>query len=294
LSVWFVIPSKRPRAEANACLEAWKDQGYNTAILREVIDGRPANADVCLPTIEYLGWARSVNLLIASTLAYEKNVEWFVTGGDDYYPDPTKTADEIAAECGEYFMRTPLHDNPENLKTYNPKIVPPTFGVMQPTGDRWGEGTCQTCKGYGLIDRGNAMAADAVTCPSCKGTRISATIDRIAGSPWMGREFCRRMYHGSGPMYNGYYHNFADEELQNVALKLGVFWQRRDLIQEHRHWATARPRSEGHTGISGDVRNMPEWARKINDPKLSDWDKSKALFAARKAAGFPGHEPLEL
>ena len=48
-----------------------------------------------------------------------------------------------------------------------------TFGVMQPTGDRWGER--------------NGIA----------------TIDRIAGSPWMGREFCRRMYHGSGPMYNG-------------------------------------------------------------------------------------------
>ena len=131
-----------------------------------------------------------------------------------------------------------------------------TFGVMQPTGDRWGD----------------------------HGEGNGAVIDRIAGSPWMGREFCRRMYHGSGPLYNGYYHNFADEELQNVAQKLGVFWQRRDLIHEHRHWA--RPR--------GDVRDMPEWAAKINDPAQSDWDKSKALFAARKAAGFPGHEPLEL
>jgi hypothetical protein len=130
----------------------------------------------------------------------------------------------------------------------------PTLGVTQPTGDRWGEKNGE------------------------------ATIDRIAGSPWMGREFCRRMYHGSGPMYNGYYHNFADEELQCVAQKLGVFWQRRDLIQEHRHWA--RPR--------GDWRDAPEWAKKINDPRFSDWDKSKALFAARKAAGFPGHEPLEL
>src|ERR1700722_12346517 len=29
----------------------------------------------------------------------------------------------------------------------------------------------------------------------------------------MGRELCRRIYHGSDPMYIGYYHNFADEEL---------------------------------------------------------------------------------
>ena len=118
---------------------------------------------------------------------------------------------------------------------------------MQPTGDRWGER--------------NGIA----------------TIDRIAGSPWMGREFCRRMYHGSGPMYNGYYHNFADEELQCVAEQLGVFWQRRDLTQEHRHWA--RPR--------GDWRDAPDWAHKINNPQFSDWDKSKALFAARKAAALP-------
>ena len=68
-----------------------------------------------------------------------------------------------------------------------------------------------------------------------------------------------------------------------MAEKLGVFWQRRDLTQEHRHWA--RPR--------GDWRDAPDWAHKINNPQFSDWDKSKALFAARKAAGFPGHEPLE-
>jgi hypothetical protein len=70
-----------------------------------------------------------------------------------------------------------------------------TFGVMQPTGDRWANGS----------------------------------IDRICGSPWLGREFCTRMYHGKGPMYGGYLHMFGDEELQHVATRLGVLWQRRDL-----------------------------------------------------------------
>lgn len=269
MSVWFVIPSKRPLAEANACFEAWRARGYNIAIVRERADGNTV-ADRQYDTRQYLGWARSVNMLVANVMAFDAAAEWFVTGGDDYYPDPTKTADEIAAECGEYF---------HTLETLKGRRSTPTFGVMQPTGDRWGEAACKPCRGSGRIPSFEARTI----CEACGGTGRQATIDRIAGSPWMGREFCQRMYHGSGPMYNGYYHNFADEELQNVAQKLGVFWQRRDLLQEHRHWA--RPR--------GDWRDAPEWAKKINDPRLSDWDRSKALFAARKAAGFPGHEPLE-
>lgn len=247
MSVWYVIPSKRPLAEAEKCLQAWKDMGYEVAILRETDDGRPESADICLPVKDYIGWPRSVNLLVANIMANDPGAKWFVTGGDDYFPDPTKRADQIAAECSELFGAVLMLPSADAYPKHS------TFGVMQPTGDRWGER-------YGI-----------------------ATIDRIAGSPWMGREFCRRMYHGSGPLYNGYYHNFADEELQCVAQKLGVFWQRRDLNQEHRHWA--RPR--------GDWRDAPEWAHKINHPAQSDWDKSKALFAARKAAGFPGHEPLE-
>jgi len=265
MSVWFVVPSKRKLQEAQQCFDAWNERGYKVAVLREAIDGTP-DVTYLRRTHTYLGWARSVNLLVALVMAYDSHAEWIVTGGDDYYPDPTKRAEEIAKECLVHFGL---------INGAGPDL--PSFGVMQPTGDRWGETTCPVCRGLG-------GPLESIQCVSCKGTMRQATIDRIAGSPWMGREFCRRMYHGSGPMYNGYHHNFADEELQNVAIKLGVFWQRRDLMQEHRHWA--RPR--------GDWADCPEWARAINDPRLSDWDKSKALFAARKAAGFPGHEPLEL
>jgi hypothetical protein len=250
VSVWFVIPSKRPLPEAEACLNAWSERGYRVAVAREFADGLLNMRHVHVFVSSYCGWARSVNLLVNVVLARHPDVEWLVTGGDDYYPDPNHTADEIARECSDHFRNVNIERTGETIEVH------PTFGVMQPTGDRW-------------MDRGDGQGA---------------VIDRVAGSPWMGREFCRRMYHGSGPLYNGYFHNFADEELQNVAQKLGVFWQRRDLMQEHRHWA--RPR--------GDWRDAPEWARKINDPALSDWEKSKALFAARKAAGFPGHDPLEL
>lgn len=249
MSVWLCIPSKRPVAEANACFQAWQEKGYKVAIARERDDGFTI-ADQQLVVSGYQGWPRSTNLLINAMMAFDASAEWFIAGGDDYFPDPSKPAEEIAEECVEHFHGTNLR--PE--QTIHEAAQLATFGVMQPTGDRWGERNGE------------------------------ATIDRIAGSPWLGREFCRRMYHGTGPLYNGYFHNFADEELQNVALNLGVFWQRRDLVHEHRHWA--RPR--------GDWRDAPEWAHKINNPEQSDWHKSKALFAARKAAGFPGHEPLGL
>ena len=251
MSVWFVIPSKRPLAEANDCIATWQRMGYKVAVLRESSDGVTC-ADFRGDVDRYIGWARSVNLLVNAAMARWSNAEWFVTGGDDYYPDPAKRAEEIARECNEYFAgRGPADRIDGNTVAMSVAQFEAsrTFGVMQPTGDRWDE------------------------------RHGSAPIDRIAGSPWMGREFCRRMYHGSGPMYNGYHHNFADEELQNVALKLGVFWQRRDLLQEHRHYV--RPK--------GNWNDAPQWARDTQN----DFTISKALFAPRKAAGFPGHEPLE-
>jgi hypothetical protein len=123
-----------------------------------------------------------------------------------------------------------------------------TFGVMQPTGDPW------------------------------EGSNISA----ICGSPWMGREFCRRMNGGAGPMWPEYFHMFNDEELQLVALKLGVLWQRPDLTHRHEHWA----RRGNETVAEG----MPAFLERANSRE--NWDKMKALFEQRKAAGFPGHEPI--
>ncbi len=124
-----------------------------------------------------------------------------------------------------------------------------THGVMQPTGDPW-------LDGQGRI------------------------IERIAGSPWIGREFCERANLGNGPWWPEYTHCFGDEELQNVATRLGVFWQRPDLTHEHHNWARAR----------GDQRDMPEFLREANSPQ--HWAKYKALYERRKAGGFPGSEVL--
>ncbi len=115
-----------------------------------------------------------------------------------------------------------------------------TFGVMQPTGD-----------GHG--------------------------IDTICGSPWLGREFCQRAYGGNGPYWEEYKHQFDDQELQHVALKLGILWQRPDLTHEHQHWSWT-------TGV------CPEHMKPVNSPE--HWERVKSLYEFRARNGFPGHEPL--
>lgn len=118
-----------------------------------------------------------------------------------------------------------------------------TFGVMQPIGDNWA------------------------------GSRP----DLICGSPWLGREFCRRMYRGQGPMWPGYFHMFDDEELLNVSKRLGVLWQRRDLIHKHNHWTRTKQPKPAFLEYAAGQKN---------------WDKMSAIFRERKKHGFPGHEPL--
>lgn len=258
-NVWFAIPSVRPRAEVVPILEKWADQGYKIALLRQ---GEPIGADLEIPTGEYLGWARSTNLLAKRILEVDPRADWIVGGGDDYEPDLSYCADYIAGQCCQYFrmewtMRLTLSIVPWSPISAHQAS---TTGIMQPTGDRWGDDPASRIR-YGA-DRG-------------------AYIDRICGSPWMGREWCERAYQGNGPMFDGYHHFYADEELQEVAQELGVLWQRRDLIQLHRHW--------GRKPGGADESDVPEFYRANVSP---DWGPAGALFRERKAAGFPGSQPL--
>lgn len=254
MSVWYCIPSKRPPEEAEKVLKLWRERGYKIALWCDTVDdaiakhpdfGFAPNAGESYP-----GYACAVNMLVRIALAGEPDAEWFVTGGDDIEPDANHSAEEIARECNWHFSLEAYRNGGHEAK-------PNTFGVMQPTGDR-----------YGSDERHI-------------GEPGSAYIDRVCGSPWMGREFCRRMYQGNGPLFEGYFHMGEDEELQHVAKKLGVLWQRPDLIHFHRHWARARK----------DVADMPAFLERANSAK--EWRAYKELFAARLAAGFPGHEPLE-
>ena len=231
MSVWFATPSKRPVAEAEACIAKWIERGYQAVVQRDPGDGVLAN---CLTVARpYQGYSEAVNFLCSLVLGDIEAI-WIVTGGDDTDPDPNHTAERIAAECTGHFSGT--------------------LGVMQPTGDRWQE------------EDGRATWPDQ-----------PAAIDRICGSPWMGREFVARAYGGHGPMWPEYWHMFNDEELQNVAIKLGILWQRRDIIHMHNHWMKLG-------------KQIPDFLVRANS--MENWNKTHALFLARKAAGWPGHELL--
>lgn len=220
-------------------LELWHERGYKIALQRDQLPQfDDAEISRTFPGVEmihfrdYLGYAEAVNFLVQDVMKVDTHAEWFVTGGDDVLPDPNHSAEEIARECSEHFGGT--------------------FGICQPTGDRFAGGS----------------------------------IDRIAGSPWMGRECCLRINQGKGPLWPEYTHMFVDEELQNVAIKYGVFWQRPDLIHLHRHFQ----RVSDDINSLAQVCDPPPHLIKVNTTE--HWHQSKKIFEKRKREGFPGSEPL--
>lgn len=110
-----------------------------------------------------------------------------------------------------------------------------SYGVMQPIGDSWGGG------------------------------------DRVAWSPWMGREWCLKANQGAGPLHPDYFHMFVDEHLQGAAKAQGCFWQRKDLTHTHKHWVREN-------------RPMPGYLRAVNTD--SHWNEAKAIFNRHQAGGF--------
>ncbi len=261
MSVWYAIPSIRP---GGGTIPLWRAAGYNVAVLRQ---GEPIECEVQIPTGEYKGWAPSVNILAKWVIEHDPSAEWIVSGGDDYEPDMEHSPEEIAERCRLWFLgkaggagMITKRDIWDATDRYH---AAETFGVMQPTGDRWGD------------DHQSRLMY---------GEHRGAYIDRIAGSPWMGREWCKRAYQGNGPMWGGYKHMYADEDLKEVAEKFGVYWARRDLIQLHRHWGR-KPAAEFATML-----DCPDFMQPYNTPQ--HWHESKKLFDERKAAGWPGSEPL--
>jgi len=248
VSIWLAIPSKRPVEEAEKCLKEWRERGYKIAVWRDMFDSK-VKCDIGMTSGVYPGYAQAVNSLCCDILSRDPQAEWIVAAGDDTLPDPNHSAEEIARECSLRFCEYSDPFNPES------RVFTGTFGVMQPTGDR---------------DFGDAQGP---------------YIDRVAGSPWIGREFARRMYGGNGPYWPEYTHMGVDEEIQAVAIKYGVFWQRPDLIHYHDHWG--RPRKGEKMGMAD---RMPDFLAKANSPE--EWKRYKAIYAARKAAGFPGSEPI--
>ena len=237
MSVWYCIPSARPASEAQACVDAWRAMGYCVAVWRDI------GADLLDCDYsrygEYPGYARAVNALAADVLAIDTACDWIVTGGDDVFPDKTKLAEEIAAGCSAHFRayRTVMLHSFSQSETY---------GVMQPTGDRFADGS----------------------------------IDRIAGSPWMGREWCQRAHGGTGPLHQNFTHMHVDEALQGAAMAQGVFWQRPDLTQLHRHFMRESD------DINSPAVGKPIPAHLVKANSAAHWNESKSIFERIKRGGF--------
>lgn len=274
------MPSARPAHEIQPTMKLWRDRGYKIALQRDL--DACAFVDISSIKNEYEGYAKAVNGLVKIVLKEDPEAHWIVAAGDDTEPDLVHAAHEIARQCEQHFYALHCHVPQEH------KYSLQTYGVMQPTGDRWGHDR----NTHVFTPRINTRVfPELQVCSQCgqgKDTArhmIGAYIDRVAGSPWMGREFCLRVNQGRGPLWPDYYHMGCDEELQAVAIRLGVFWQRPDLNQLHKHWGRAKPgESMGHQS------NMPDFLKRANSAE--GWNTYKKLFAKREAAGFPGSEPL--
>jgi len=229
MSVWFCIPSARTVEQSAPVFAAWHKMGYKIAIVTD--DEAPRDVDLQVVCDSYPGYANSVNYLAKRVLAENLDCDWIVCGGDDTYPDPNVMADEIADQCNQHFGRLSGGS---------------TFGVMQPTGHRWGNGS-------------------------------RAYIDRICGSPWLGREWCLRAHQGNGPMHHGFFHMHVDEALQELAVRLGVLWQRPDLTHFHEHWM-----------LKG--QPMPKFLERANSRE--HWNESSGLLQRLRDSEFRECMPI--
>jgi hypothetical protein len=250
VSVWVCVPSARPVHEVESWAADWLAHGYRVALWRDT----PEPIRGCLVACgEYPGYSVAANRLIKDTLNRCSDCDWVVIGGDDVSCDQGHSAEEIARETFNYFDGRAAE---KYFRGSGPGAPPHggglagTFGVMQPTADAF-------------ADR---------------------SIEKIAGSAWVGREFCRRMYGGNGPLFSEYTRFFMDQELQEVAIKYGVFQQRPDLLHLHRWYGRASDDLHSETKPA----ELPEHLK--HQEKM--WQPEKQLFYRRQRAGFPGSEPI--
>jgi len=176
LDIWAVWPTVHPEL-SRAMIALWHSKGYKVACLVNppIVNDDIPEADMVIAQHKWMGFPIAANILCCETPG-----DIVVVVGDDVYPDQSKDAQEI----GEIFVER----------------FPDLFGVMQPTGDKYG---CW---------------------------------DKCAVSPWIGRKFILEAYDGAGPYWPEYYHYFSDEELQAYATSQDAFLQREDITQFHDHW----------------------------------------------------------
>jgi hypothetical protein len=242
MSVWFCIPSARPSEQVEPVLAQWRERGYKIALWLDNPRKSP-HYDHFNWAHFYPGYAKAVNQLAHEVMIMDSSCDWIVTGGDDTLPDPNHTAEEIAQECSAYFLGVHLiADLAVGINDYRNA----TLGVMQPTGDRFAQGS----------------------------------IDRIAGSPWIGREWCLRANGGRGPFWPEFTHMFGDECLKRTAEKLGVYWARPDLTHKHMHYQRESDAIDSNAIANPVPPHLEKWNTKEH------WEEMKAIFKRLEAEDF--------
>ena len=237
MSVWFVVPSARADGDCRVHLGRWLSQGYKIALWRNGTNRHDTSAsDYTHLELNTAGYyGWGPSVNVLSRVVFEIDPACnFIVTGGDD-TDPD------------------MNHSPEEIEADCLAHFGGTFGVLQNTGDRWGADEPWA----------KAMFPDA-----------PAYIDRICGSPWIGRSFAERAHSGAGPFHPDFFHMFADESLLEYAKMLGVLWQRRDLIHFHDH-----PRRDG-------IPRTPDFAAATGIYGSEEWERGKAILARLKAEKF--------
>lgn len=96
--------------------------------------------------------------------------------------------------------------------------------------------------------------------------------------PLVGAEFARRMNGGAGAFREEYRHFYDDQEIKDVAELRGCYAQLPEVHLKHLHHSY------------GFADTLPEEKRKrIYEARA----RSERIYNQRKAAGFPGHGPID-
>lgn len=157
-----------------------------------------------------------------------------------------KNGAEVVTCAADDMDPDPEHDAQEIAEAYLNRF-PDGLGILQACGDPQG------------VDEFGHQAAS-----------------RICGSPTFGRGWFEKAYGGKGPFWDDYRSFYCDEELKEVAEKLGVLWMASEYTFLHKHWSWGwRPQAEYQ-------KRNSDW----------HWSADKELFDSRKKMEFPGHAHL--
>ncbi len=228
-----------PVAHEDRCREnlpLWAERGYDLILLQ----------DVYRFDVSYLGaWlskGASLHLVIDPSGPYKgwpSCVNTLVVKAQEVFGPY-----DVLVAAGDDMRPTPGLTAQQVARRYLDRF-PDGFGIMQPTGDSW-------------VDS------------------LGKVSERICGSPIFGRGWVTRAYGGRGVLCPEYKNFYADEELLNVAKKLGVLWQDDGTSHEHDHWSR---KPDARPPVTHALTNS--W-----------WDRDKATFERRRDSGWPGYEPL--